>query len=105
AKLSVLALASALTIPAIAADRSLPAYGRAGGTVGTDRVQEVGGKSETRYAAADAAFDVGYGRSGGPAQLAVAKAQPATREGGRTVTWYGRAGYPLYAGGADRYGG
>ena len=101
AKLALAAAAAAIVIPAGAADGAATVYGRAGGTVADQRIQQIA-NSSTRDSVAASEFDTGLGRAGGPAAFVVAKSvtTDATREQTvAAVSWYGRAGRPLPFGG------
>jgi hypothetical protein len=90
----VLAAAAAAVVPALAGE--VQAYGRAGGAVGAQRVEQV-----ARYVSPQdlREFDAGYGRAGGPVAHAPARAGKPAEKGGTSVAWYGRAGGPLVFGG------
>jgi hypothetical protein len=101
-KLVLIAVASAIAFSsggAIAAE----SYGRAGGTVGADRVQQLAGvKADPASQTADTS--TWYGRAGGPvgvesivARVSTPKAYAAGQV--KTPVVYGRAGVPLPFGG------
>lgn len=83
------AWAAALVVPASAEDS--PRYGRAGGSVGSERIAQI-----VRTATpAPAHLDPGYGRAGGPIATAQAGVPKHSTEVRFAADWYGRAGRPL----------
>jgi hypothetical protein len=97
AKFAFAALAAALVLPASAAE-----YGRAGGTVGAERIQQIAQRTQRASHSTQVTFQQGPGRAGGAAVYAILNTTPASKVAGNNVQvaqWYGRAGGPLPFGG------
>jgi hypothetical protein len=93
-KLSLVAVAAALVVPALAGEVHL--YGRAGGAVGAERVEQVASYVSPQDLRE---FDAGFGRAGGPVAKAPARAGTPDRKVAVAAAWFGRAGGPLAFGG------
>jgi hypothetical protein len=93
ANIALAAVAAVVLVPAHAAEVNF--YGRAGGTVGAERIQQI---ARTASPTRAAEFDPGYGRAGGAVVTAQAKEVKSTPVAVATE-WYGRAGRPLPFGG------
>src|SRR5262245_1026198 len=93
ARIALAAAVAAMVVPALAAD--VQSYGRAGGPVGAQRVEQL-----ARYVSPKdlREFDAGYGRAGGPVAT-MRKPAPAPKTDVAAVSWFGRAGAPLPFGG------
>lgn len=87
-KIALVAVAAAMVVPA--------SFGRAGGVVGAERVEQIASYVSPQDLRE---FDAGYGRAGGPA--AAAPPRPATpdRKVDVAVVWFGPTGAPLPIGG------
>ncbi len=83
------AVTAALVVPALAGE--IRWYGRAGGAVGAERVEQV-----ASYVSPEDLrdFDAGYGRAGGASAAAPVRATPE-RKVDVAAAWFGRAGGPL----------
>ena len=92
-KIAFAAVAAAIVAPAAAGE--LTFHGRAGGTVGAERIQQV---AQTAGPAPTAQFDAGYGRAGGPVTAQARPVKEASKVQAATQ-WFGRAGGPLPFGG------
>ncbi len=92
--LALAAAAAALVIPAMAGE--ITSYGRAGGAVGAERIEQVASYVSPRDLSE---FDAGHGRAGGPVAAAQVRTVKPTGKVNVAVDWYGRAGGPLPFGG------
>jgi hypothetical protein len=88
------AAAAAIVIPAMAAE--VTSYGRAGGAVGAQRIEQLASYVSPRDLRE---FDAGYGRAGGPVASAQARTAKPAAKVDVAVDWYGRAGRPQPFGG------
>jgi hypothetical protein len=100
ARAALLAAAFVSAQAGVAAEPGTDSYGRAGGTVGADRVRLISEKPGTMSFSRQLAFELQPGRAGGAA--AAATQVVVLREPGSapvaTMQRYGRAGYPLNRG-------
>jgi hypothetical protein len=92
-KIAFAAVAAAIVVPA-SAEPTI--YGRAGGPVGAERIQQV---AQADGPAPTAEFDAGYGRGGGAVVTAQAKPVKSATSVEVTAHWFGRNGGPLPFGG------
>jgi hypothetical protein len=83
------AVAAALVVPALAGE--FHTYGRAGGAVGAERVEQIASYVSPQDLRE---FDSGYGRAGGSAATAPVRATPE-RKVDVAAASFGRAGGPL----------
>ena len=93
-KIALVAVAAALVVPALAGE--VHSYGRAGGAVGAERVEQVASYVSPQDLRE---FDAGYGRAGGSAATAPVQSATPQRKVDVAAAWFGRAGGPLPFGG------
>jgi hypothetical protein len=82
-----LAVTAASLVPTVLA--SEVGYGRAGGVVGAQRIEQIASYVSPRDLRE---FDTGDGRAGAAAALGPARATPPARKVEVAATWYGRDG-------------